>query len=91
MSNIVDMTDMTPNQATVQHLEKLLDCAKAGKLRSVIVVAGWSDDAWTHGWSVDERNTSRRMAGEIALMQFDMMTKISLDDGDTILAKEMFF
>lgn len=81
-----DIKDRTPNQDTINHLERLLEKAKSGEIRTVIDLVGWEDDSWTHGWSIDARNSRRRMIGELTLMHFDMLTNQALDDGDSILS-----
>lgn len=84
---IVDIKDRKPNQELISFLEEKLEKAKAGELRSAICVFGFNDDTWTNGWALDMRNGSRRMLGELAMLQFDMLSNIALKDGDTVLAR----
>jgi len=86
---VIDMTDTKPNAATVQMLEKLLEHAKAGRLRTVYITNGWSDDEWTTCWVIDPRSSRRRLIGQVAISQFDLLTKQSLDDGDSILSEAL--
>lgn len=71
MSNVIDITDREPNQELIQSLESLLDYARSGQLRSCLFVTGWDDDCFSHNWAKDDRNSWKRMVGEIALAQTD--------------------
>lgn len=82
---IAEIKDNAPNQATVAELEKLLAWAKEGKIRTVATICGWNDDSWTHGWSYDKRNSPRRFMGEASFAHFELLTKLALDDPDSLL------
>lgn len=84
---ITDIKDRSPNQHTITHLEGLLEKAKAGELRTIITVCAWDDDAVTHGWSLDARNSRRRMLAEIVMLQHDYTVNLGLEEGDSILSK----
>lgn len=86
MVAVVNIKDSAPNAATIDLLEKALARAKAGELRTVILINGFDDDGWSHGWSVDERTSKRRMLGQFSLAQYDMLTNVALMDGDTVIA-----
>lgn len=83
---IGDIKDKSPNAATIQHLEQLLAEAKSGALRSVVAFCGWDDDSVSHGWSLDKRNSQRRMLAEMVLLQHDFTVNLSLMDEDSILS-----
>ena len=83
--SVHDVKDMSPNEDTIRQLEMLLEHAKKGELRSFISVCGWDDDAWSHGWSIDYRNSRRRLVGEMTMLHFDIATKQSLDDDHSVL------
>jgi len=87
MPKIKDIKDMNPNVHTIELLESMLKDAKAGELRTVIAVCGWDDDCWGHSWVIDHRNTCRAMIGEMAMTSYDLATKVSLDDGDTVISR----
>lgn len=80
-----EIKDRTPNQSTIDMLETMLANAKSGELRTIVVVSGWDDDAWTHSWSIDARGSSRRLIGELTMLHFDMVTNQAFRDGDTVL------
>lgn len=84
--SLVDIKDRTPNEATIRILERALESAKKGELRSVLLVKGFDDSCVDHEWSLDERSWRRMMLAEIVLAQTNLATKISVDDGDTALA-----
>jgi hypothetical protein len=81
-----DVKDKAPNEDTIKMLEAVLEAAKAGEIRTVVMVAGWNDDSWTHHYSIDHRNNRRRLIGETTMLHFDMMTNQALDDETSVLA-----
>lgn len=87
MGDLADIKDRTPNEDTVRHLEKLLEYAKSGTLRSVITLTAWDDDCVGHGWSIDGRNSRRRIIAELVMLENDIITNQALDDGDSVLAR----
>lgn len=87
MTDIRDIKDRTPNQATVQMLEQLLEDAKKGEIRTIVAVTGWDDDGFTHSWSLDERNGRRRLLGELSMLQYDLLTNTAFEDGNTVINK----
>lgn len=89
MGDVKDLKDRTPNPDTIRHLESLLEHAKAGKLRSVVCLAGWDDDCVTHGWSLDHRNTRRRLLAEMVIMQHDYVINLGLDEGSSVLCRAL--
>ena len=86
---MIDITDHSPNPATVAMLRDLLGKAEAGELRTVLVVCGYSEGGWDNVWSIDSRTSRRKMLGESALMHHDLLTKQALDDGDSVLSKAL--
>jgi hypothetical protein len=90
VSNLVDIKDMSPNEALVNYLEELLRYAKSGELRSAIVVASWADNRVNHGWEIDSRTRRRSLLGEVAYTQYELMTQIGLVEGDSVLAKSLY-
>lgn len=87
MGDLKDIKDRTPNQDTIEHLEKLLEQAKTGELRTIIDVAAYDDDSVSHGWSIDSRNSRRRLIAEVVMLQNDIVTNQALDDIDSVLAR----
>ncbi len=84
---MIDITDQSPNQGTVEILRTLLEKAEAGELRTVLLVCGYSGGIWDNCWSIDSRTSRRKMLGESALMHHDLLTKQALDDGDSVLSE----
>lgn len=82
-----DIKDMTPNKHTIKALEKLLEEAKRGEIRTVVYFIGCEADQWYHGWSLDDRNGRRRLIGEMTLALHDMINNVHLDEGDTVLSR----
>lgn len=89
MANIEQIKDMTPNEAMIKELEKLLDHAKNGHVRSVFAVCGWADDSVSNMWSIDNRNSDRRILAEIVIAQHDFVVNIGLKEGDSVLAQNL--
>lgn len=86
-SNLVDIKDRLPNDDTVDQLERLLAKAKTGKLRSIVTIAGWDDDCVSHGWSLDDRNSRRRLLAELLMLQHDFVVNIELNERDSVLSR----
>ena len=82
-----NIKDMTPNQDTVSMLEKLLDEAKRGEIRTIVYFLGSESDEFYHGWSLDPRNSRRRLIGEVTLLLHDLVNNTHLEEGDAVLAK----
>ena len=86
---MIDITDQSPNQGTVEMLRALLEKAEAGELRTVLVACGFSGGSWDNCWSIDSRTSRRKMLGESALMHHDVLTRQALDDGDSVLSEAL--
>lgn len=84
---LVDIKDRTPNAETIKILERALEHARKGEIRSVVIVTGWDDNATAHAWSVDQRTWKRMLLGEVSIAQANLAVKISVDDGDTAIAR----
>lgn len=84
--SVRDIKDKSPNQATIDMLENALAQARAGELRSVVIVKSWADGGTCHCWSTDGRSYWRMILAEIALAQHDFTVNIELRDGDSVLA-----
>lgn len=82
---LVDIKDMSPNPELIEELERMLAYAKEGKIRSMVSICGWYDDAASTGWALDQRNGTTRMLGAITLAQFDLATHIRLNEEGSIL------
>jgi len=85
--SIENIKDKTPNQDLIDMLEKLLESAKTGHLRTCVGLFGWNDDRWTDGWQIDDRNSRRRMLGEMSLLQHNLLTWVAFNDGDSTINK----
>jgi len=81
-----DIKDKIPNPATVAALERLLEQARQGEVRTIAYILGYDDDAFTHGWVIDARSSPRRLLGQSALLNFDLLTDVAIRDGDTRFA-----
>ena len=87
MPEITDIKDRKPNPDTIKHLESMLEYARKGELRTVVWLCGWDDDSVTHGWSLDHRNSPRRLIAELTMLQYDVLTNQGFLDGTSVLAK----
>ena len=86
MSKVSEIKDNSPNQDVVAMLERLLDKAKSGELRSALVVQGYSDDTVCHSWSLDWRNSPRRMLAELVMTQHDFVVNLEMKERDSVLS-----
>ena len=82
-----DIKDKTPNQATIDMLEKALEKAKSGEIRTVLCVYGYDDDSWSSGWSIDSRNTGLRLLGAVTAFHYQVQTNNALADEDNVLTQ----
>lgn len=87
MHEVKDIKDRTPNNATVKMLEGLLEDARKGDVRSIVLIAGWDNDSVSHSWSIDNRNTLRRLLSEIVLLQHDFTVNLEFTENDTVLSR----
>ena len=85
----VDIKDRSPNEDLVSFLERMLDIAKSGELRSALVVSGYDDCSVQHSWRMDERNSARMMLAELLISQHELITAIGLYHDDSILADKL--
>jgi len=77
MTNVVDITDRSPNPALIEMLERLLGRARAGDLRSVIYASAGTDGATGHGWAIDDRSWRQPLLAEMMIVQNEMMLAMS--------------
>lgn len=87
---LTPIMDRTPNESLVGVLERLLAEAKSGELRTLFYVCSCSDDSVSNGWSWDARTGNRRrIVGEVAMAQQDLIVAIHAAEPDSCLAKEL--
>lgn len=84
MSKVTDITDWAPNQDTVQVLERMLEFAKTGELRTVAAVCGFADGAWDSRWSIDQRTSGRSLVGESTMLTQSLAARQLWVDGDSV-------
>lgn len=89
MTQLLDMKDNEPCAETVKMLEGMLEQAKAGTLRTVVIICGWSQDGWTTNWAIDQRSSRRRLLGQVSLAQFEILTDTAVHNRDSVLAKTL--
>jgi hypothetical protein len=87
---VVQIKKPIPNPETIELLDLMLAHAKAGDIHTVIILAGWDDATWSHGWLLDDRAYRRTMIGAHALLHQDLMTAVLAQDEDTFTAKAFF-
>jgi len=84
---LIDIKDRKPHEDLVALLEQMLVHAKSGELRSVFATCSYDDNKVGTMWCLDGRTDRRRMLSEVVLGQQELITRISLDDGDTLFAR----
>lgn len=84
-AELKNIKDVEPNQALIKFIEEMLEEAKAGKLRSLLTVAGYHDDSVNSGWEHDPRNSGRRLLGALAFLQFEFYLALSIADPESLL------
>ena len=83
--SVTEIQDKTPNKSTIRALERLLEEAKSGELRSIYYLCGWENDGVSHGWVRDRRNSRMRILGGMRMLDFEMATNEAMDDPDSVL------
>lgn len=83
--SIEDIKDRTPNEDTIELLESLLEQAKDGDLRSIFYIFGSANDGVNHGWSLDGRNSDRKILAEMVMAQHDFVVNIEFTEQDSVL------
>ena len=87
MAKLVDIKDKAPNKALIEQLEQHLKDAKSGEIRTMLSITGWDDDSWSHSWAIDDRNSKRRLLGELSMLCFDIHTNTAFADEDSVLSR----
>lgn len=82
---IEDIKDRTPNQDTIVLLESLIKQAKSGEIRSLFYIIGNDEDGVNHGWSMDGRNSYRRLLAEMVMAQHDFVVNLEFTEQDSVL------
>lgn len=90
MGKLKNIKDTTPNPRLIANIEKLLEHAKSGKLRSMMSVLSWEGNSVSHSYYLDPNTYRRLMLAELVMAQHDMATMIGVDDGDSVLAQELY-
>ena len=85
---VADIKDMTPNPDLIEVLEALLEEAKSGELRSLLMLKGYDDNTYGHAWAWDRRNNPRAAVGELGILQFEWMCQVASRD-ETLKLGEM--
>lgn len=78
MSEIIDITDREPNPALIEALERHLEWARAGEIRSAVLVAAWADNATATSWALDGRTYQKMVYAELTLAQNELAMNLSL-------------
>lgn len=86
---IKEIKDNSPNERLIQFLEEQLKQAKEGKIRTAMIICGWHDDTVSTGWEIDERNSLRRLAGELLLAQHELINSMQLAEEDSVLYRAL--
>ena len=80
-----DIKDRTPNANLIRLLEKILKDAKSGEVRTCIILTGWADDSVSHSWSLDTRNSRRKILAEMVMMLHNSVNSIEFLEKDSVL------
>lgn len=86
-ANVADIKDRKPNAGTVELLEDLLEKAKEGELRSIILVYDNASQAPANSWSIDHRSHIKLMLGELTVLTVDVANLIGLKTGTSAIAE----
>ena len=90
MADLKDITERAPNPDLVEQLERMLEFARAGEVRSWVSAFAWVDGAMTHGWALDGRSPKIAMLGSLNMAQFALSSKVELEDDSSELFKAVY-
>lgn len=85
--DVKDIKDISPNKDAVEQLKILLEQAEKGEIRSLFYIVGYDNDSVTHGWSLDPRNTPRRLLAEMVMGQHDFVVNLEFHERDSVLCQ----
>ena len=85
MADFRDVKDRAPNPTLISMLENRLEQAKAGEMRSAVVVTSAADNATAHGWALDGRPWPQPVLAQTMIAQNEMMLRISATETSGIL------
>ena len=85
MADFRDVKDRAPNPALISMLENRLEQAKAGEIRSAVIVTSAADNATGHGWALDGRTWQQPVLAQMMIAQNEMMLLVSATETSGIL------
>lgn len=85
MTEIRDIKDRSPNPDLIAMLEDRLERAKAGDIRSAVIVTSADDNATGHGWVMDARTWQQPILAQMLYAQNEIMLRMSLVSENGIL------
>ena len=85
MADFRDAKDRAPNPTLISMLENRLEQAKAGEIRSAVIVTSAADNATGHGWALDGRTRQQPVLAQMMIAQNEMMLRISATETSGIL------
>ena len=85
MADFRDVKDRAPNPTLISMLENRLERAKAGEIRSAVIVTSAADNATGHGWALDGRTWQQPVLAQMMIAQNEMMLLISATETGGIL------
>lgn len=72
--------DRAPNPDLVRVLERCLEEAKAGEMRSAAICCSYDDDRVQRYWALDARTGLYRLLGQVAVCQAELQAHVASDD-----------
>lgn len=85
MADLIDIKDMTPNLDLVAQLERALEQAKSGELRSMLWAKQWDNRSTANGWACDWRSSDKMLLSELVLLQHDIVVRIGMHEKTSAL------
>ena len=85
MADFRDVKDRAPNPTPISMLEKRLERAKAGEVRSAVIAPSAADNATGHGWALDGRTWQQPVLAQMMIAQNEMMLLVSATETGGIL------
>lgn len=88
--DLADIKDRSPNTDLIEALSGLLVRAKSGEIRGVAWVYANANDETRDCWVIDERNSYKKVIGEVAVMQTDMAVAVLANSEGSYLTKVIY-
>lgn len=79
-TNLTSLNLKKPDQTTIEHMEHLLEKARAGEVRSIVYVVEYWDGCASEGYRLSPMAHRTRILGGITLLQHRLVKEINEEE-----------